>query len=179
MSANRCRKKDDKCRTADSPSCARSKSHPPQNPHSQCQSCHADETAAPAIPPGKRTTAPCRTASSADAGCPPIRRWAGKSSAARPATTRAPCARRISSSAHRDRNPNDPTQSLDLPKQLRGCVSPPPPPYSRSKTVAARDNTSLGEPTALLPEYAANSPSYYSYPTSDFLTHTHSPHMRN
>src|SRR5208282_732712 len=128
MSAHRCPKKDDRYRARDSPSCAESKSRPPRNPHSQCRSCHGDETAAPAIPPETRTTVPCRTASFADNGCPPTRCWGGKSSAVHPAATRAPCARRIFSSAHTDRNPIAPTQSTGLPKQFRGCVSPPPPP---------------------------------------------------
>ena len=82
----------------------RSRSHRPRSPPARCRRGRRAETAAPAGPPERRTRAPCRTAWFPGGGCRPARCWDERPCAARRAAVRAPCVRRISWCARRDRS---------------------------------------------------------------------------
>src|SRR5580658_3726091 len=130
MTAIQFQTRDDTYQIADDLSDAESQSPPPQNPHSQYQSCRLDETAALAALPGPQMLSPYRTALSRHNGCRPAQCSGEKWSSGFPAAVPASYVRRTSSSAHTDHNPSAPNQSTGPRSPLHSAASPPPPPCS-------------------------------------------------
>src|SRR5579864_1001841 len=101
-SATPARKKDDKYQTPAAPSGEASQSRPPRNPHSQYPACPPAGTEAREVLREIQKPSPCRTASSLHTGCPPEQCSDEKLSLECPAKAVGSCARRTSSSAHKD-----------------------------------------------------------------------------
>src|SRR5207244_12279843 len=109
MSENRCRKKDGTYRIADFLSDAELQSHLPQNPHSRCRFYLATGMATRAVPPKTQMLLPSRTEWSADTGYHRAQYWAEKSESGPRLVAAASCARKLTRSARKCRNPRAPS----------------------------------------------------------------------